>query len=313
MTQMTTGQARVIDPILTSIARGYTHIFAPIANILFPMVPVQQRGGTVLEFGPEDFRLINTKRAPGAATKRVQFGHQGAPYALVNHSLEAVVPYEIQQETISIGVDQYQRSIRGVQRLMDIERENDAAVIATALGNYGADNKLEYTVAADRWDDTASDPVTDVSEAKSVVRSKIGVYPDTLTISPKVHKALRSHPDIIATLRDSDIKIATLQQIAMALDVERVVVGEASYYNGVEFVDVWGADAVLAFTKVATLSDGGSPAYGYTYQLEGHPFVEEAYDDRSHKSMVAPVTDARKPVLAGSVAGFLFKNVVNPA
>lgn len=313
MTQMTTGQARVIDPILTSIARGYNHTFAPIANILFPIVPVTQRGGTVIEFGPEDFRLINSARAPGTATKRVQFGHQGAEYSLTNHSLEALVPMEIQQEAVRIGVDQYQRSIRGVQRLMDIERENQAATLATALANYGADNKLEYTVAGDRWDDPASDPVGDVSDAKTVIRSKIGVYPDTLTISPKVHKALRAHPDIIATLRDADIKIATLEQIARALDVERVVVGEATYYNGVEFVDIWGADAVLAFTRVATLSDGGSPAYGYTYQLEGHPFVEETYWDRGHKSMVAPVTDARKPVLAGSVAGFLFKNVVNPA
>lgn len=313
MTQMTTGQARVVDPILTSIARGYNHAFAPIANILFPMVPVPQRGGTVIEFGTEDFRLVNSARAPGAATKRVQFGHQGAPYALIDHSLEAMVPVEIQQEAVRIGVDQYQRSIRGVQRLMDIERENQAAGLATSLANYGADNKLEYTVADTRWDDPASDPVGDVSEAKSVIRSKIGVYPDTLTISPKVHKALRAHPDIIATLRDVDIKIATLEQIARALDVERVVVGEATYYNGTEFVDIWGADAVLAFTRVATLSDGGSPAYGYTYQLEGHPFVEETYYDRNHKSMVAPVTDARKPVLAGSVAGFLFKNVVNPA
>ena len=78
MAQMTPKQARAVDAVLTAVARGYNHLFAPVANLLFPVVPVETRGGFVIEFGVEDFRLINSARAPGAATKRVQFGHAGA-------------------------------------------------------------------------------------------------------------------------------------------------------------------------------------------------------------------------------------------
>lgn len=308
--QMTAGEARVVNPVLTEVARGYNHVFAPIAQILFPIVTVGQRGGKVISFGPEDFRLVNSARAPGTATKRVQFGHAGADYSLQDHSLEGMIPRETGAEAGTAGIDQYQRTIRGVQRLMDIERENQAATIATLASNYGSANKNEYSTGATQWNDPTSDPVGDVQAAREAVRAAIGVYPDTLTISPKVHNALMYHPDILATLSDADIKIATLAQIARALNVERVVVGDGTYHNGTAFVDIWGRDAVLAYTRVATLNDGGSPAYGYTYQLEGHPFVEETYMDRSHKSEIVPITDCRKPVLAGSVAAFLFKNVV---
>ncbi len=40
----------------------------------------------------------NTGRAPGGSTKRVQYGHSGAPYALKQEALEGVVPFELMQE-----------------------------------------------------------------------------------------------------------------------------------------------------------------------------------------------------------------------
>lgn len=310
MPQMTPKQARVVDPVLTAVARGYNHPFAPIANILFPIVPVQQRGGTIIQFTADDFRLISSARAPGADTKRIQFGHAGGTYSLKDYSLEGQIPVEVNQEAGRAGIDQYQRTIRGVQRLMDVERENEAAQIARTAGSYPTANKKTYSVDAEKWNDPSSDPVGDVMAARNAVRSGIGVYPDTLTVSPKARDALQIHPDIIATLRDSDIKMANLEQIARALNVERVVVGEGTYWNGTAFVDIWGNDAILAYTKVATLDDGGSPAYGYTYQLEEYPFVEETYVDRRAKSEIVPVTDARAPVLAGAVAAFFFQEVV---
>lgn len=310
MPQMTPKQARVVDRVLTNVARGYNHVFAPVANILFPIVTVEARGGNVIEFDASDFRLITSARAPGTATKRVQFGHAGTPFALTDYSLEGKIPVEINQEAGTAGIDQYQRTIRSVQRLMDVERENEGAVIARTAASYGASNKLVYTTDATRWDDPTSDPVGDVEAARHAVRGQIGVFPDTLIVNPKAASALATHPDIIATLRDSDIKKATLDQIARALDVERVVVGDGTYHSGTAFVDIWGKDAILAYTKVATLDDGGAPSYGYTYQLRDYPFVEQSYIDRNEKSEIVPVTDSRKPVLAGSIAGFLFQNCV---
>ena len=77
-----------------------------VGDVLFPVVPVDQRGGKIITFGKEDFRLYATGRAPGSNTRRVQFGHSGGPFALAQHSLEGVVPFEIMQDANAVpGID----------------------------------------------------------------------------------------------------------------------------------------------------------------------------------------------------------------
>ena len=64
---MNTAGARVIDPILSTVAQGYQNAEF-IGMNLFPYVPVGQRGGKIITFGKEDFALYATGRAPGANT-----------------------------------------------------------------------------------------------------------------------------------------------------------------------------------------------------------------------------------------------------
>lgn len=47
------------------------------------------------------------------------------------------------------------------------------------------------------------------------------------------------------------------------------------------------------------MQEMGSPSYGYTYQLEGRPMVEEGYPENNTNSWYYPVTDAYQPVKVG--------------
>ena len=58
MPQATPGQARVVDPILSAVARGYRSPKAAVANVLFPIVTVGLRAGRIISFGPDDFKLV---------------------------------------------------------------------------------------------------------------------------------------------------------------------------------------------------------------------------------------------------------------
>ena len=78
MPQLNATQARIIDPVLSSIAQGWQNN-EMIASFLFPTVPVSARGGNIITFGKEGFMLYATQRAPGESTKRVSFGYAGAP------------------------------------------------------------------------------------------------------------------------------------------------------------------------------------------------------------------------------------------
>lgn len=307
---MTPSKARVIDPILTAIARGYLSPLPAAANALFPIVSVGQRGGRILKFGPDAFRLVDTRRAPGSATKRVDFDYGDEVFALIDHSLEGKVPRELEEEAAAVpGIDLGAGALRTVQNMMGLERENAAAILATTAANYGASNKATLT-STGQWSHASSDPATAISDAKEVIREQIGVEPNKLVIGPKVATALKKNPSLIAKISSADDKVLRLDQIAKYLDVEEIVVASATRHDGTKFVDVWGKSAVLAYTPPKSAQEFGSPSYGYTYQLSGYPFAEEPYTERNAKSWFYPYTDAYQAVLAGPAAGFLFSAAV---
>ena len=124
MPQATPGQARAVDPILTAIARGYRSPKAAIANVLFPIVSVMARAGRIMKFDADSFKLVGTARAPGANTKRVQFGYGTENFSLVDHRLEGTVPRELAQEAQSgPGIDLAANAVRRVLDMMALERE----------------------------------------------------------------------------------------------------------------------------------------------------------------------------------------------
>lgn len=315
MPQMNPAQARAVDPILTAVARGYRSQKAAIANVLFPIVTVGARAGFILAFGKEHFRLVNTVRAPGTNTKRIQMGYGTERYSLVDHRLEALVPLEIQDEAQAVipGIDVIGMHVNTVQDRMALERENQAAVLARDPAKYDAANKA--TVAAgDKWA-TATTVFDQVGDAKEAIRAKTGVRPNVLALGPKVLTGLRNNPAVLDRLSTaSDRPPATIEQLQRLFEIERIVEGEAVAWQGSdaagEFVDLWGTDAILAYTTPAPLQQQGSPSYGYTYQLGAGARVEQGYMDNNANSWAVPVADAYQAALVGASAGFLFQGAV---
>ena len=310
---MTNAQARVVDPILTTVAQGYKN-GRMVADALFPVVPVDQRGGKILEFGKEDFEMYNTARAPGSNTKRVQFGHLGLPYALEQHSLEGKVPLEHLQEANQVpGIDLGRGAVTKTQNIILLTNEYQAATIARTAANYAATNKT-VLAGTSRWDDYASgvsDPAADIDTAVEAIRAQVGMRPNTVVLSPKAFKAAKRHPKIIDRVKYTGRDSVTLEMLANLFDVERVVSGDAIYNNDGTMTDVWGKDVVVAYTEIASADDGGLPSYGYTYRLRNYPMVESAYMDRGKNSWMYPVNDERSPVIAAAAAGYLIQTVVS--
>lgn len=311
MPQLTPSQARVVDPILSTVAQGYQNS-EMVAGFLFPTVPVNLRGGNVISFGKEGFMLYSAARAPGENTKRVKFGYAGAPYALQDYSLEGLVPVEVEQEAMNgPGIDMGSRAVSEVSAIMALRLEKASADIARNAGNYGSNNKIALS-GTDQWSDlSASDPIDDVEAAKEAIRAATGKRPNTLVMGAAVLAKLRQHSKILDRIKYTGRDVPTLDLLASLFGVQRVVAGDAIYSTDAgQFVDVWGKDVVLAYTKLGSLQSAGLPSYGYTYQLNGYPQVEEAYFDRSAKSWIYPVTRVEAPVLAAAGAGFLISNAV---
>jgi len=306
---MTGAQARVVDPILSTVAQGYRNN-EMVADALFPVVPVEQRGGKIIQFGREDFRAYSTGRAPGTNTKRVQYGYLGNPFALEAHSLEGSVPFEIMQEANAVPhIDMGRIAVAKTQNIILLGSEVAAAGIATNAANYGANNKVTLA-GTSQWSDYSgvSDPSKDIEAAKEQVRSQTGKRANTVVLSPKAFNATKQHPKILDRIKYTGRDSVTTDMLANLWSVAKVVVGDAVYENtSGALADVWGSDVVVAYTEIGTLADAGLPSFGYTYRLRGYPLVETPYMDRSAKLWAYPVNDERSPVLAAAGAGFLIK------
>lgn len=308
---MNAAGARVVDPVLSTIAQGYRNAQL-VGMSLFPYVPVGQRGGKIITFGREDFMLYGTARAPGANTKRVQFGYAGAPYALEQHALEGLVPFEIMEEASAVpGIDLGRGAVVRVQNIIGLRLEYAQAQLATTAANYAASNKTTLA-GTSQWSDYSgtSDPANDIEVGKEAVRAKVGRRPNTAVVGAAVFAKLRQHPKIIDRIKYTGRDSATPELLAALWGLDKVVVGDAVYDAAGTLADVWGKFVVLAYTETASLADMGAPSFGYTYRLSGYPSVEQPYSDRNAKSWIYPVTDEVSPVIAGATAGYLISAAV---
>lgn len=313
MPQMTPSAARVIDPILTEVARGYTNA-GMVGTALFPTVPVGQRGGKIIQFNKEAFRAYNTGRSPGANTKRVQFGFSGASYALEQHALEGMVPFELMDEAAAVpGIDLGRGAVMTVQDIIALRLEQAQATLATNAALYAATNKVTLS-GTSQWSDYtngASHPISVIETAKEAVRAQIGRYPNTVVLGAAVMSKLKHHPDIVERIKYTGRDVATAKLLASLFGVQRVLSGDAVQATDADVMsDVWGKFVVVAYTEVAGIAQQGRPSYGYTYQLRNYPMVEQAYEDRNAKSWIYPVTDEVSPVIAGAEAGYLISAAV---
>lgn len=308
---MTNAQVRVVDPILSNVARGYKNSEL-VGMHLFPYVGVSQRGGKVLEFGKESFKLYATGRTPGANTKRVNFGHSGVPYALEQHALEGVVPFEHQEEAAAVpGIDMGQGAVISTQDIIALRLEKAQSDIARNAANYSANNKITLA-GVDQWSAYAtSNPSQDIRDAIESVRSQTGKRPNVVLLGAKVFASLQEHPLILDRTKFTSKDSITADILAGLWNVQKVVVGDSIYADDNDAIqDVWGNDVVLAYTQIGTVANRGLPSYGYTYRLSNYPIVEQPYYDRNSKSWIYPVTDEVSPVMAGPLAGFVIKAAV---
>ncbi|MEO5352701.1 MAG: major capsid protein [Magnetococcus sp. XQGC-1] len=304
---MSSSQVRVVDPVLTEVAQGFRHE-EHVGHALFPRVPVQLSGGQVLEFGKESFKLYQARRAPGTATKRVQFGYLGKSFALVQDALEGQVPREYLRDAMRMpGVDLGQRAVVGTLRALSLTLEYDQARLATTAGNYDSNHKVTLT-GTDKWSDAGSDPSGDINVGKEAIRSTVGVYPNTLLLSAQAFAVVKEHPKVVDRFKYTSRDSVTPEMLAALWDLQKVVVGKAVAFDDLgNDIDIWGNNAVLAYVP-AHSSGMEDPSFGYTYTLQGHPLVERPYYENNARSWIYPVTYERLPVLTGILSGFLIQS-----
>ncbi|WKZ71113.1 MAG: hypothetical protein QY331_07590 [Melioribacteraceae bacterium] len=303
---MSLKKKRVIDPVLTTIARGFFNA-EHVATSLFPVVTVTKEGGKILQFTKESFKVYNTERAIRAKSNRINPENKSSiDFALTEHDLEYPIDYREADEDL---VNLQQHGTKVTSDGISLRLEKIAADLAQDESNYPSGNK-ETLASGDKFTTDTSDPIAIFEDAKEAVRSKIASYPNTAVIGASSFAALKQHPKIVDRVAYTTSAVVTIDLLKALLDIPNIVIGKAVYADDTgAFNDVWADNVVLAYVPQKSQNIERSlyePSFGYTLRKKNMPMVDR-YDE-SGKIEVVRTTDIFDAKILGADAGYLIKD-----
>ena len=295
-------QLRIVDPVLTEIARGY-HNAAFIADVLFPIVPVDKEGVIVPLFGKEAFRLWDTERAIRAASNvMVPDDINTLDVVLREHDLAYPCDYREEHESM---FDIESRAAIRVKDSIDLKREWSTAQLAQNPDSYLAGAKVALA-GSDSWKNGGGDPIGVVEEAKEVLRSRIGVRPNTIVMGAATYATLKFHPKLQEALGGNERKLIALEHLRFLFGIDAIHIGEA-LAGDTATGDIWGDNLILAYVARPSAGRDASydePSFAYTLRRKGMPETDR-YDAEGGKVRYVRHTDIYKAVIVGADAGYL--------
>jgi hypothetical protein len=259
---LTTSQVRLNQsPILTTLMLGMGQ-GSYIAEALFPRLPQALSSVVLAKMGNERFKRYNLRRAPGAATKRVEVKYEGKSYTVDQYSVEVPIPREIIRESdesrrLNVGnyLDISRIAMVTASGILAQDYELDVAGVATLPASYAAGH-VQALAAGTKWSATTGTPVTDIHAASDVIRKKIGKRPNKLVLSADAQSALITNTEVRSYLPSTQMGPATMDQLKSVLNVSEIVTGDGVWFDAADVgQDIWGNNAILAY--VPSMGAGG--------------------------------------------------------
>ncbi|PHM24589.1 hypothetical protein [Xenorhabdus ehlersii] len=302
---------RIVDPVLTSVARGYKNA-AFIGEHIFPVVEMEKEGATVPTFGKSAFVEYDTERAVGA-NSNVLVREKGSSLDIVlnEHDLAAAVDYREKAESL---FNEEAKAIRRSTNGVNLKRELYAARLAQDPKVYLKDSVKRLADNA-RWVGGTGSPIQVIEAGIERVRTAIGVRPNLMTMGASVMSLLKFHPEIQAAIGANERKRITTEILKDLFQIPNVIVGEPVSTPNLkkEPVDVWGDNLMLHYVSPpqtgAESADEYEPSFGYTFRRKGMP-VADKYEGVGGKVNYCRYTDIYKVAVVGGDAGYLITNIV---
>ena len=280
---ISTDELRMVDPVLTTIAQGYSNN-AMVAEYLFPAVTVAKLAGKVPKFGKDAFLIHETDRAVGAqSNRRSPSSIEFIEFETQEHDIETAVDY-IEEEEAETYYKYEQHMTKELCDILMLGQEKEAAELVQDPDNYDVDLKTAILSAA-AWNDytlTDVDPIAVIRTGMAAVRARIGRYPNTMIIGDDTWQSLKNHPTVIEKVKYSGVTKITTDIIAELLEIPSIHVGLSVYsVDGEAMSDVWADNVILAYVDKNEKANRSefNPSFAYTFRRKGKPEVDTYYEN----------------------------------
>lgn len=261
-----------VDQWLTNMSIGYKNPVY-IADTVFPTIPVQRQSNLIPAYDQSPwFRNQAHNRAPGTIPHRDSFTVTSKLYSCLQYAFGYEIPDEYRSNT-DAPYDLDRDGVAFVTDRLQMSREINAATEYFKTGVWGSEHTVgtgpgQFTI----WDDYAdSAPLMDITNWQEEVVGKGIPTPNTLVIGSEVWAKLKWHPNLTGIMPTDTMRVATLDLMRTALDLDRILVGRALFTptvagvaeTSVVYNRIWGKNALVVY--IAPAPALMTPSAGYSF------------------------------------------------
>lgn len=298
-----------VDPVLTNMSVAYTNDEL-VADQIMPIVQVKKITGKYYEYDKDNFRIMDSERAPGSRANVTEHGLTLRSYGpIIEHALEEEVPTEVIDQAEDV-LSPLQDAAENVMDKLLLGKEKELATIMATSGNFTNSVTLSGT---DQWSDFAnSDPLDDVETGRTAIHQATFKRANALVLPYKVYRKLAHHPQLKAELSVNRNKTLDTADLADLFEVEEVIIA-ASGENAVDegqtsaLTYVWGNHAWLIFRakqpKLKQLT------FGWTLKVRGGIKTDRRFSEDEIQHIVR-TRDTREHKIVADVCAYPIYNAI---
>ncbi len=269
MSQPTRSDVHVNRP-LTNISIAFIQSADDfIADKVFPLIPVAKQSDRYFIYDKKNWYRTNAKRrGPGTESAGGGFSLSTDQYFADVLAIHQDVADQIRANA-DVPLNMDRDASRWVTQQLLLKKELDWAAANFTTGLWTGSSTGGDITPATLWDAAGSDPVDDILLEKESVKETTGFMPNTLTVAPQVHRALKSNASILDRIKHTQLGSVTEDLLARLFEVDRYFVARATRDKAPE-----GAAEDMEFVfspKDALLSYANpspsimTPSAGYTF------------------------------------------------
>lgn len=304
----------LVDKLLTDASSAYTPSNFICEQIL-PFLGVVQSTGKLGKYGTDFLRIENSRVGGRGKYRTVEaITRSTTSYEIESHGLEGLVTRE-DYRNVEQPFDAERDETMGLSTLLYVEKE---LMLAQTLSNTSVmTNNETLSGTAQLSDYTNSDPVGVISDAHDAVYDTCGNRANVAIMNVAVRNKLRYHPKLLDTLgfkynRPGGLKD---EELALALSVDKILVGEAMYESAKEgqassLAPIWGKHLILAVCPDKAELMQSALGYRLGFKNKQPRQVRKWAVNNPPESTAILVEDEYQFLISNAGAGCLIQNAI---
>ncbi len=222
-----------------------------IAGDVFPETVSSKKTFKVWQYDTSHMRRTVSKKANNAAADIVGYGGFYTSRTSEPHKLKTEWDPADTKDLDAVVADVENDGAMTVMEQLLIDREAEAATLATTSTNYPSDLTAALTGGTDTWVDTGGDPRLNAKTARVAVKARTGKAPNAMAISWTGFEHLCQNPALLDFLKYTSGQSITKEQLKGLLGVQYIFIGAAQYNANLEgnatqtLSDIWNDSALF--------------------------------------------------------------------